>query len=194
MSPYEIKQQKFLLSMIQLSMNLWIWFHTKSYQITRRKFQIAPAAVDFDEFLGTMKMTAPKQIIWKIAPTYKPYRMTIANKLSCAMSNASMLLYAMNSKTFTISKKQEKSCKILKNPIFHDFFRRDLVFGAATTAVAAIVVVVAFEFSFAQFFSHTSIQNSIDSVSIYETEQYTDALSPFQLSIFFPLESRFLIC
>lgn len=117
----------------------------KQIKITLRKFHIAPA-VDLDEFRGTIKITAPKQTIWKIAPTYRPYRMTIAYKLSCGMSSASMLLYAINSSTSTMSKKQEKSCKIFKMPLFDEVFGRD--FGAA------------FEFSFAQFSWYATILNS----------------------------------
>lgn len=73
--------------------------------------------------------------------------MTTANKLSCGMSNASILLCAINDSTFTISKKHEKSCKILRIASFHDFFGRDF-FGAATV-----------EFSFACFTCTTSNSN-----------------------------------
>lgn len=108
--------------------------------------------MDLDEFLGTIKMTAPKQIIWKIAPTYKPYRMTIANKLSCGISNASILLNAMNSSTLTVSKKQDTSYKIFNQTIFDEYFSRDF---------RAVV-----ELSFEQFsFIHTSIRNKTENHS-----------------------------
>ena len=63
---------------------------------------------------------------------YKPYRITM-EKLSCGISNASILLYAMNNSTFTTRRKQEKSCKNLKQPTFVecfccDFFAAVLMF------------------------------------------------------------------
>lgn len=106
--------------------------------------------MDLDEFLGTIKMTAPKQIIWKIAPTYKPYRMTIANKLSCGISNASILLNAMNSSTLTVSKKQDTSYKIINQSIFDEY-----LFGREFFALV--------ELSFVQISHiHTTIRNKLE--------------------------------
>lgn len=85
--------------------------------------------------------------------------MNIANKLSCGMSSASMLLYAMNSSTFTMSRKHEKSYKILKNTFFDDFFGRDFV--------------VAVAFSFAQFFRLPTTPNSTRNQSLrFQFEYY----------------------
>lgn len=114
---------------------------------TLRKLHMTPAAVDLADTLGTMNITAHKQTIWKNAPAYRPYLMNIDNKLSCGMSSASILLYAMNSSTFTIRRKQEKSYNSLINTIFDDFFGRDWV-GVT-------------EFSFAHFIQQPSTTKSI---------------------------------
>lgn len=95
--------------------------------ITLRKLHIVPAVVEF-EFFGVMNITAPKQIIWNSAPTYKPYRIAVANRLSCGISNASMLLYAINSITFTIRRKQDISYAIRNAAIFRDLCRFEYFF------------------------------------------------------------------
>lgn len=99
----------------------------KRCRITLRKLHIVPAVVEL-EFFGVMNITAPKQIIWNSAPTYKPYRIAVANRLSCGISNASMLLYAINSITFTIRRKQDISYAIRNAAIFRDFCRFEYFF------------------------------------------------------------------
>lgn len=103
--------------------------------------------------------------------------MTTANKLSCGMSNASILLCAINDSTFTISKKHEKSCKILRIASFHDFFGRDF-FGAATV-----------EFSFACFTCTTSNSNEHHThglmVYFYQFIVCSLRICPFE-ALFFP--------
>lgn len=74
------------------------------------------------EFFGVMNITAAKQTIWKKAPTYKPYRITDDKRLSCGISNASILLYAINNNTFMTRRKHDISYAVRNATITRDCF------------------------------------------------------------------------
>lgn len=73
-------------------------------------------------FFGVINITAAKQIIWKNAPTYKPYRINVDKILSCGISNASILLYATNNSTFIMRRKHDMSHAQRNATIVRDCF------------------------------------------------------------------------
>lgn len=86
------------------------WTHVRRIitKLTFRKLHIELTVLVL-EFFGVMNITAAKQTIWKNAPTYKPYRIIDDKRLSCGISNASILLYAMNNNTFMTRRKHDIS-------------------------------------------------------------------------------------
>lgn len=107
-------------------------------QLTFKKLHIELTVLVL-EFFGVMKITAAKQIIWKNAPMYKLNRITDDNRLSCGISNASMLLYAINSNTLTTRRKHDISYAVRNATIVRDCFFFECFFGFVFVCWASIV-------------------------------------------------------